>query len=285
MKKSAEQYIREGWEFKMKGKRKEAIECFTKALELKPHDDNVYALRGFCKYALKEYIEAIHDYSAAIRINPKNSMAYYHRAECKENLGDFKGAVEDCLKMTEIDPNDAFGYSHAAYIYFKLDDEKAERKMRLKSKKITPMTSDDFYHRAIDKKSEKKYSEAIEDLTTAMECHLRGACISAELLGECKEKMGLYNEAIMDYMTAIWINPDDHTNFNYSRIARCKEILGDLDEALAHYSKAIENSPDYFRTYEERGKLKIKMGRIVEGNADIQKSISLKVIGEKNKRN
>jgi len=276
MKKSAENYINQGRNYFKKFEYAEAMKCYTMALELKPDDDNVYVLRAYCKRRFKDHAGVLEDYSTAIKINPKNILALYERAHCKEKLGDIKGALEDSIKMTKIDPNSILGFSTAGYFYFKNNNEKASKRMRLRAREITPMSSRDFYFRAIDKSSDKKYAEAIKDFTISLEMKLSDACSSLEFRADCKEKMSKYDEAIEDYIKAIELSPDSFFYYNYYyKIAKCKEKLNDFDGALECYSKSIQYDPKYYWAYEKRGKLKIKLGQIEEGNADIQKSIIL----------
>ena len=44
------------------------------------------------------YKEAIDDWTRAIELNPKNKLAYNSRAIAKSNSGDIKGAIEDYTK-------------------------------------------------------------------------------------------------------------------------------------------------------------------------------------------
>ena len=276
MQKLAEKYVDEGRKYFKKFEYAKAMKCYNMALELKPDDDNLYILRAYCKRRFKDHAGALEDFSTAIKINPKNILALNKRASYKEKLGDFNGALKDIIKTIEIDSKSIIGHSLASYYYYRLNNKKEARLMDLKAKDITPMSSMDFSFRAIEKQCDGKFSEALEDFTNSLELGLIDASCSYESRADCKEKMGKYKEAIEDYMRAIELCP--HTFFyyyNYYKIAECKENLNDFEGALECYSKSIEYNKTYYRAYEKRGQLKIKLSQIEEGNVDIQKSVLL----------
>jgi tetratricopeptide (TPR) repeat protein len=62
-------WFNKGYKADNDGKYKEAIKCYTKAIELNPKNDNFYYNRGQAKYILKKYKEAIEDYNKAIGLD------------------------------------------------------------------------------------------------------------------------------------------------------------------------------------------------------------------------
>ncbi len=52
-----------------KGLYKDAIDSFSKAIDIEPHKSDFYHNRGFAFRKLKDYQNAIDDYSKAIEIN------------------------------------------------------------------------------------------------------------------------------------------------------------------------------------------------------------------------
>ena len=60
----------------MAGKNQEALEAFTKAIELNPKYAEAYNNRGIAHLKLGNYQQAIRDYDKAIKLDPKNAMAY-----------------------------------------------------------------------------------------------------------------------------------------------------------------------------------------------------------------
>jgi tetratricopeptide (TPR) repeat protein len=269
MKKAVEDNFKKGRELYMHHQYAEAMNCYSKAIKLKPSDDNLYFLRGLCKKELKDFAGELEDYSTAININPQNKKAYINRAFCRQKLKDIKGALDDSIKVIEIDPSCMRGFSMASYYYSRNDNKKEGRKTELKATQITPVSAEDYYQYAVYK---NELTEQIEFTSIAMEMHFHDACSSLVYIADCKTKMGKYEEAMKDYNKAIGLSPDSSRHYlYYYSIARCKERFNYFEEALEFYDKSIEYNSLWFLPVMCRGQLKIKLGRIEEGNADIQK--------------
>ncbi|MDI6737566.1 MAG: tetratricopeptide repeat protein [Nanoarchaeota archaeon] len=77
------------------GRLEEAIEDYTKALEINPKYAGALNNRGSAKYSQGRLEEAIKDYTKALEINPRQADALYNRSIARKELGDIKGAEED----------------------------------------------------------------------------------------------------------------------------------------------------------------------------------------------
>ena len=75
----------------------EAIEDYTKAIELDPKCFSAYEMRGMARDFKKKYREAIKDYDKAIKLNPKRVLTYLFRGSTKLKLGLYKEARVDYL--------------------------------------------------------------------------------------------------------------------------------------------------------------------------------------------
>ena len=80
---------------------------YSKMIELKQNNISEYLnLRGNAYYNLTDYEDAIEDYSRAIEINPNNYGCYYSRGSSRIKLKDYKGGINDYLIAVEINSND-----------------------------------------------------------------------------------------------------------------------------------------------------------------------------------
>ena len=59
---------------------KEAVELFSKVIELKPNDSEAYGYRGLAYSSLKDYDSAINDLNRAIELNPTSYYLYFSRS-------------------------------------------------------------------------------------------------------------------------------------------------------------------------------------------------------------
>jgi tetratricopeptide (TPR) repeat protein len=99
----------------------EAIEDYSKAIEIDNNYSSAYNGRGVAKDDLNDYQGAIEDYSKAIEIDPKFGIAYYNRGIVKADLKDYQGAIEDYSRAIEIDPKDAHAYGNRGIVKYPPD--------------------------------------------------------------------------------------------------------------------------------------------------------------------
>jgi tetratricopeptide (TPR) repeat protein len=76
------------------GKYPEAVEDYTRALELAP-DADIYQHRGWALFFSDAWKLALRDFSKAIELNPEAGDAYTGRGLARVLLGDYRGAVAD----------------------------------------------------------------------------------------------------------------------------------------------------------------------------------------------
>ena len=81
--------------FGSQGKFAEAIDCYTRAVDLDPTDSLALYHRGHCWMALGEYDRALADFSGAVEIEPDNPYLYMSRATARYAAGHYREAVED----------------------------------------------------------------------------------------------------------------------------------------------------------------------------------------------
>ncbi|XP_047331501.1 serine/threonine-protein phosphatase 5-like isoform X2 [Impatiens glandulifera] len=84
----------------------QAIDLYTKAIDLNSENSVYWANRAFAHTKLEEYGSAIQDASKAIEIDPKYTKGYYRRGAAYLALGKFKDALRDFQQVNKICPND-----------------------------------------------------------------------------------------------------------------------------------------------------------------------------------
>ena len=110
-----------------KGNINNAIIYLNEAIEIAPHDARFYISRGTFK-GKENNADAIEDYTKAIEIEPNNLFAYRLRADSKCKLEDYQGAIDDYTKAIEIlpkNPNKAYLYNYRASAKRKLGDNES----------------------------------------------------------------------------------------------------------------------------------------------------------------
>src|ERR1700683_3793659 len=95
-------YITSGFGKQSGGDLDGAIADFTKAIELKPDDEETYLSRGFAKRAKGDLDGAIADFTKDIELKPDLAIAYNNRGEARYAKGDVEGAIVDYTRGIEL---------------------------------------------------------------------------------------------------------------------------------------------------------------------------------------
>jgi len=99
------------------GQYQKAIDEYTKAIELKPDDADIYNNRGYAYDRLGQYQRAIEDYNEAIRLNPGLVLTYNNRGNAYHKLWLYNAAREDYDKAISLKPNDPLAYYNYACMF------------------------------------------------------------------------------------------------------------------------------------------------------------------------
>ena len=84
----------------------EAVESFSKAVEIDPTFPEAYVGIGDALRELEDYQGAINNYRQALDINPKLSRALYGRGVCWREQGDLNAAITDFDDANQLDRKD-----------------------------------------------------------------------------------------------------------------------------------------------------------------------------------
>jgi tetratricopeptide (TPR) repeat protein len=170
-KQSAKEYIKQGQEAANKGNYKQAIDFFTKALEINPNDVDTYIARAWAYYKLKDYKNASYDFTKAIELNrfDNDAEAYYGRGCSYYNLKSYDQALFDLNRAIELKPNYAEAYNTRGWLYYnKKDYDKAIADFT-KAIRYDSKNADAYYGRgsAYRKKGDNEHAQ--KDLKKACE--------------------------------------------------------------------------------------------------------------------
>lgn len=91
----AEIYVQEGTVSLRSWKLPQAINAFTRAIEIEPKYAEAYVKRGLAYYRSEQYKTAIADYTETLKLKRYQADAYASRADAYQSLGDLQRAIED----------------------------------------------------------------------------------------------------------------------------------------------------------------------------------------------
>ena len=259
------------------GKLKEAVEDYTRSIEKGTEGDNhlrAYIERGITKEQMKDFAGAAADYTTALQIDEKSPAALNGRGVVYDKLGKYEEAVADFSKLLTILPpeNTAVVYLNRAGSY---------RNMKRYGEAI-----DDFTHalekapdnltvyveRALTYRMMERHEEALADLDKAVSLQPGNADL-LNLRAIEKIKLQKAEGALKDLDEAIRINGTNPAF--YANRAGLLENQGERERAIADYSAALRLDPSNVGCYYRRGYLYKRQGMTKESEADYKAALAL----------
>jgi tetratricopeptide (TPR) repeat protein len=110
-------YLNRGSAYASLGNYQQAINDDNKALELFPNYAVAYYNRGIYYKALNNVHQAINDYSKALELNPGYANAYANRGLAYKESGNTEKAIDDCNKAIALDPGLYRAYNNRGNAY------------------------------------------------------------------------------------------------------------------------------------------------------------------------
>ena len=115
-------YYNRGMAYHVLGNYRQAIDDYSKMIEIKPFYEDAYNNRGIAYKSLGNYKQAIDDYSKAIKIKPDFADAYNNRGNAYKSVGNYKQAIDDYSKAIEIKPDLVAAYINRGVVYINQND-------------------------------------------------------------------------------------------------------------------------------------------------------------------
>jgi tetratricopeptide (TPR) repeat protein len=100
----ANKYYQAGLHLTDEKKHLEAIDSYSKAIDLLPVFYEAIDNRAFCKMDLGLWTEAIEDFQSSLEVNPGTLLAEFSIGECYLKLDNYQKAKEQFEKAKAIDP-------------------------------------------------------------------------------------------------------------------------------------------------------------------------------------
>jgi putative GTP pyrophosphokinase len=103
----------------------DAIAFYTRILELKP--DNtvsslIYKHRGMANFAQSQYQDAIEDFTKALELDSASYKAAYYRGVVNSVLKEYSGAIDDFTLSLKINPYQSFCLFRRGQAYYHIED-------------------------------------------------------------------------------------------------------------------------------------------------------------------
>jgi tetratricopeptide (TPR) repeat protein len=209
-------WTRKGYALAFGGRYEEAIKCYNKAIDLNPMNVVAWTNRDYALAFLERYEEANEYYDKAIKANQENDLALESKGAILAFWGRYEEAIECYDKAIELNPINVFF-------------------------KGLVLASLRHYEKAIE-----CYNKAIKLYPTSCQIWLsKGYALNSwgcEKAIECHEKaIECYEKAIECYNKTIELNPKEDAAWE----AKCCTLvsLGRYDETTTCFDEFIEENP------------------------------------------
>lgn len=235
---TAQEWLEKGIALGRLGKHEEALDAFSKAIEIDPQFASAWNDKGVTFGRLGRHEEGLDVFSKAIEINPQYAGAWYNKGVALYELGRHQEALDAYNKAIEIDPQYA----------------------------------DAWYNKGVALCDVGRYKEALDAFSKAIEIDPQDAS-AWNNKGVALDDLGRHEEALDAHNKAIEIDPQNASAWNNKGVALYE--LGRYEEALEAYNKAIEINPQYALAYSNLAEVCFDFGLLQETKSNADQAISL----------
>ena len=265
-----EAYKNRGMAYRNKGDYDLAIEDFGKAIQLNPNFAEAYFSRGVAYDEKGEFDRAIQDYTEVIQLNPNFAEAYFGRGGTSVKQGDFDRAIEDFTEVIQLNPNSGEAYCSRGFTYAKNGDFDRASEDYSKAIQLNPNFAEAYFGRGGTSVKRGDYDRAIVDFTKMIDLKPDDANVYFGR-GVAYHKKGATDRAIEDYTRVIQLNPNSVEAY-YNR-GSAYYIESNFDNSIKDYTKAVEMRPDYAEAYNYRGNAYNNKGEVDRAIEDYNRAI------------
>lgn len=270
---SSEDYVVLSIAFHQRGEHEQALESWTRAIELAPQRADLYNSRGASKSILRNHLGAIADFNKAIKLDPQLAVAFNNRGAAKKASNDIPGAIDDYNSAIDLDPQYPEVFSNRGKAYRELGLLREALSDFDTAVELSPAAAVAYSTRAAIKGDLHDYPGAVADCDIAIE--LNPSIEHAYYIrGAAKHMQGDHQRAVADCNKAIELNPSCAIAYYYRGMARHR--LNDKEGAFSDFDRSIEYDPDYAAAYNSRGVEKQYSGDSTGAIADFTKAVELK---------
>ncbi|MBN2213890.1 MAG: tetratricopeptide repeat protein [Bacteroidales bacterium] len=246
---NARQFYKAGLNFKASNNHKDAIEQFSKAIELNPDYVDAYVERAY-SYEINDQVNlAFEDYKRALVFETKSEEIYYNAARVCYNTGKYKQALDYVNKAIDLRKKYLEAYQLQTNIFLKLDKlEDAQ----LASQKALALKDNDLNHFLAG-----QVAEQMNNLNLAEEEYVKAIIKNRKYveayvaLADLRIKLNKLDQAINDCNSAIRLDQ----NYTDAYLTRSKAYIKKLDypHAIDDVSRTILLKPNNKQLYFIRG--------------------------------
>jgi serine/threonine-protein kinase len=252
---------------------REAVECFSRAIRLRPNVSDVYRLRAYAYLEMGDRARALNDLDQAIRLKPADATGYADRAAELHAQRQFDQAIADCDRALRLDPSRVSLIGLRARCHADGGNSGAAFKDFAEAIEADPKNA--AMHRLFRAKLHldlEDFDGALADAAAVIAADPKNA-EAYFLRGNIRQGAGDFPGAAEDFSATLAAKPD-HV---FARLGRaiCRLVLNDPVGAAADADLIVTQMPGAVRGYEVRGRARKLTGDLTGALADFDKAVEL----------
>ncbi|HLO58197.1 MAG TPA: tetratricopeptide repeat protein [Bacteroidales bacterium] len=226
-----------------------------------------YYKTGLTFVEAKNHRDAIAQFTKAIEIDPEYAQAYVERSRSYEAINDLQNAADDLKRALTFEQKEPEIYYDAARLNYQLGNHQAA--LELINKCLSMEKKSEVAHRLLARiqMALEDYSNSLVTINKAIE--LKDNAENNFYRGVLSEKMKNYNQAEIDYKSAISKKPD-YTEALLS-LASLKLMLNKPQEALEYCNTVIAKDPNHKEALLIRSRIHAKLTEYPAAIDDLSK--------------
>ncbi|QMW05403.1 tetratricopeptide repeat protein [Spirosoma foliorum] len=267
-----------GYNFAELKDKKNALYNYIIAKKLDSSNSYNYINIGNIMFRSKHYTEALFNYQRAIELEPKSIDLYLYIVELKYLLKDYNGVIDASKKASITNKNtEKEIYYFSARAKLKLKDFKGAIIDFDKFSKKEPYINESVYFdRGLAKFNIEDYENSIIDFNRVLSINT-DHYLATNIYGYIKYGFENYTDALDAFNKSICLN--NRESYIYYRRGQTRAKLEDYIGAIQDYNRAIllhTDADELPSIYLERGKAKVKIGKLEGARNDLFKFCQLK---------
>lgn len=248
----------------------DAINFFTRIIDIKPSTQEAFFFRGIAKFNLNDFRGAKKDFQTTIRMNPFYSHAYHYLGITEDRIGNYSQAFKHFEKALRLSPFDAYIYLNRGSTYLKL--QQIENAINdLDSAIILKNNIPEAYlNLAIAYEEKEDELEALAKVNKALQInpYMGSAYLKRALLKYKRENL---EGAYKDIERSQKIDKNNPLAFYYKANILSKQKR--FEEALQNYNQVLKYDSENALVFYNRAVLKTEMNNSQGAIDDFTKAI------------
>lgn len=265
--KDAEAYEERGKIFHNAEKYQQAVEDFTKAVQLGRESGMLYWYKGYSEMQLGHTDAGFQDYSRSLELHEYAGVRY-NRGLIYSRWKEYEKAIADFTRAIELEPGRSQYRTQRAIAYYNLGEVEKVIEDCEKAIELGQPDADTYKFLADGQRKRKEFDKAIENYGKAIGLNSKFSA-AYNNRGVAYEALNLDQQALADYRKAARLTTRDP--LYHSNAGNALKRLGRYKEAVTSYNKAIKLKPDDADLYRRRAEAYDALGQSDKAERDREK--------------